>query len=101
MGRLVNKSEKLKSSLNVYVLIFYLIVFAALLTYIVPAGEFHREEVNGRTVIQPDSFQYTDGNPLGFLGIFSSIHLGMLEGASIIFFVLIVGGAFSILNTKK
>ena len=93
-----NKSAKPQRSLNVYVLIFCLIVFAALLTYIVPSGEFHREEVNGRTVIQTDSFQYTDGNPLGFLGIFSSIHLGMLEGASIIFFVLIVGGAFSVIN---
>ncbi|WP_236693860.1 YfcC family protein [Sporosarcina globispora] len=93
-----NKSTKSQKGINVYVLIFCLIILSALLTHILPAGQFQRGEVNGRSVIQPDTFQYTDGNPLDFLGIFSSIHSGMVQGASIIFFVLIVGGAFGILT---
>lgn len=90
-----NKKER--KGIHVYVLIFCLIVLSAILTYIVPAGEFQREEVNGRSVIQPDTFQYVDGNSVGFLEIFSSIHSGMVQGSNIIFFVLIVGGAFGIL----
>ena len=48
-------------------------------------------------MIQPGTFSFTDMNPIGFLDIFSSVHSGMMQGASIIFFVLIVG-TFGILS---
>lgn len=91
------KNEKKPKSLNVYVLIFCLIVLSAVLTHFVPAGQFERAEVDGRSIVQPETFQFIDGNPLGFLDIFSSVHGGMVQGANTIFFVLIVGGAFGIL----
>ncbi|GLY11854.1 YfcC family protein [Pseudobacillus badius] len=92
------RSTKEPKGINVYVLIFCLIVLSSVLTYIIPAGEFQREEVNGRSVIQPGTFQYADEHPIGFLDIFSSVHSGMMQGSSIIFFVLIVGGTFGILS---
>ncbi|WP_100330250.1 YfcC family protein [Bacillus xiapuensis] len=85
-------------SINVYVLIFSLILLSALLTHFMPAGQFERVEVDGRSVVKADTFQFTDGNPLGFLDIFSSIHGGMVQGAETIFFVLIIGGAFGVLS---
>lgn len=93
----VNNTKEPKS-INVFVLIFCLIILSAILTYFIPAGEFQREEINGRSVIQSETFQYMEGNPIGFLDIFSSIHSGMVQGSNIIFFVLIVGGAFGILS---
>ncbi|AVK83132.1 putative basic amino acid antiporter YfcC [Lysinibacillus sp. B2A1] len=102
MGKFVTKKDielnDQQKGINVYVLIFCLIILSAVLTYIIPAGEFQREELNGREVIQPGTFTYTDMNPIGFLDVFSSIHSGMMQGASIIFFVLIVGGTFGILS---
>lgn len=102
MGKFVIKKDvelnDQQKGINVYVLIFCLIILSAVLTYIIPAGEFQREELNGREVIQPGTFTYTDMNPIGFLDVFSSIHSGMMQGASIIFFVLIVGGTFGILS---
>ncbi|KRF52565.1 C4-dicarboxylate ABC transporter permease [Bacillus sp. Soil768D1] len=102
MSKLDGKSDldttKEPKGTNVYVLIFCLIILSSVLTYIIPAGEFQREEVNGRDVIQPDTFHYTEMNPMGFLDIFSSVHSGMMQGSSIIFFVLIVGGTFGILS---
>lgn len=102
MGKFVIKKDvelnDQQKGINVYVLIFCLIILSAVLTYIIPAGEFQREELNGREVIQPGTFTYTDMNPIGFLEVFSSIHSGMMQGASIIFFVLIVGGTFGILS---
>jgi uncharacterized ion transporter superfamily protein YfcC len=92
----INKTKKPKS-INSFVLIFCLIIVSAILSYIVPAGQFERTEIGGRSVIQPETFQYIDGNPIGFLDIFNSIHTGMVQGANIIFFVLIIGGAFGIL----
>lgn len=94
-GQLVDKKKKMRS-FNVYVLIFSLIVLSAVLTYIIPSGQYDRVEVNGRSVIQADSFQYIDANPVGLLDIFSSVHSGMVNGANTIFFVLIIGGTFGV-----
>ena len=47
-------------------LIFCLIVISSILTYFIPAGSFQREEVNGRQVIQPGTFSFTDMNPIDF-----------------------------------
>lgn len=96
MSSLEGQLEKKPKSFNVFVLIFCLIVLSAILTYIVPAGQFDRAEVDGRSVIQADSFQYIDTKPLGLLDIFSSVHTGMVNGASTIFFVLIIGGTFGV-----
>ena len=94
-GQLENKSKEHKK-FNVYVLIFCLIFLSAILTYIIPSGQFARTEVDGRSVIQADSFQYIGANPIGLLDIFNSVHSGMVNGASTIFFVLIIGGTFGI-----
>lgn len=48
--------------------------------------------MNGRSVVQADSFQYTDSSPISFMGFLNSIHTGMVDSASIMFFVLIIGG---------
>lgn len=96
MSSLEDQLEKKPKNFNVFVLIFCLIVLSAILTYIVPAGQFDRAEIDGRSVIQADSFQYVDTQPLGLLDIFSSVHTGMVNGASTIFFVLIIGGTFGV-----
>ncbi|WP_376776787.1 MULTISPECIES: YfcC family protein [Sporosarcina] len=90
--------KKEKSGINVFVLLFCLIVISAGLTYVIPAGEFERTVVDGRETLLPDQFSFVDGQSAGFLDIFSNIHSGMVLGASIIFFVLIVGGSFGILT---
>ena len=95
------KAPKGRFQIHVYVLIFILILISALLTYIVPSGEFERKMVDGKEAIQPETFAFGDPMPIGFLDIFGSIHSGMMQGANIIFFVLIVGGTFGILAQTK
>ncbi|MDQ0178040.1 YfcC family protein [Bacillus chungangensis] len=90
--------EKKAGGINAFVLIFCVIVIATILTYIVPAGQYERVEVDGRSIINPESFSFTESSPVGFFQMFSNIHLGMQEGTGIIFFILIIGGAFGILK---
>lgn len=97
MGKSFQKEEK-GININAFVLIFFVIVISTILTYILPAGEYDRIEKAGRTIVVPDSFHLTDPSPVGFFNIFTSIHTGMVQGAGIIFFVLLVGGAFGILK---
>ncbi|MFA1822306.1 YfcC family protein [Virgibacillus oceani] len=91
-----SKSSKFKVP-HVYVIIFILIVIAAIATYLVPAGEYERTETDdGQTVVVDGSYAEVDSTPVGFLEIFQSIHQGMVDGAGIIFFIFIIGGAFGI-----
>lgn len=87
---------------HVFVILFSLIVIMAMLTYVIPAGEYDREEMeDGTTVVINGTYQDVESNPAGFFDIFQAVHKGMEDGAGIIFFILIVGGAFGVLNATK
>lgn len=94
--RLKAKSEHKFKVPHVYVIIFCLIILAAIATYLVPAGEYERVTENGVTVVVNDTYSQVSSSPVGFFGIFKSVHEGMSEAAGIIFFIFIVGGAFGI-----
>ncbi|HNU78495.1 MAG TPA: YfcC family protein, partial [Prolixibacteraceae bacterium] len=89
---------------HTYVIVFFIVVFAAVLTWVVPGGRYARErvEVNGteREVIRSDSFNFTENEPQTWQ-IFSAIFDGFVERADIIVFILLIGGAFWILNETK
>ena len=88
---------------HTFTIVFALIVFAAVLTWVVPAGEFVREtiDVNGssREVVVNNSFHYTERSPQTWQ-VFSALFNGFVDKADIIIFILMVGGAFWILNNS-
>ena len=94
----------LKRVPHTYVIIFGLIIFCAVLTWIIPGGEFKREivTVNGiqREVIQNQSFQYIESDVQTWQ-VFSAFFDGFVNTANIIAFILMIGGAFWILNESK
>lgn len=109
---------------DTYIIIFFVVLFAAILTYVVPQGYFQTKEVSymvgdvekTKTVIVDDSFQYVkddNGNPVkkgvklfaadgetnGFLNyMFEGLVTGDKESSAvgIIAFLLVIGGAFGI-----
>ena len=110
---------------HTYIIIFLVVLFAAVLTMFIPLGTYETREITymqgdeekTRTVIDPDSFQYVlDENgdkvtkvaPLfgtedfGGQGILNYVFEGMTVGdkngtaVGIIAFILIVGGSFGI-----
>lgn len=88
---------------NAIVIIFIMIVVAAILTYIIPAGQYSDmvDPSTGRTVTDPNSYVRVDQNPTGFLQIFMSIPQGLISGISIMAIVLVYGAAFGIINSTK
>jgi uncharacterized ion transporter superfamily protein YfcC len=72
----------LKKVPHTYVIIFSLIVFSAVLTWVIPGGEFERETkvVNGveREVIKNQSFRYTE-KEVQTWQVFSSFFDGFLR----------------------
>lgn len=81
------------------VLIFLILVATYLLTFIVPAGEFERVMLNGRTAVVPGSFGYSTDTPaLHIFDIFVAIPKGLISAAPYLFIVFIAGGLFHILQ---
>jgi len=84
---------------HVYVILMMVVLVCAVLTYIVPAGQYEMmESPSGRMVVNPNSFQFTENTPVGLMDILKSVPDGMVETASIIFFIFMVGGAFSVVE---
>lgn len=84
---------------HTFTIVFALIVLAAVMTWFIPAGEFLRETVNGREVVVSDSFHFVDRAPQTWQ-VFSALFNGFVDKADIIIFILMVGGAFWILNNS-
>lgn len=84
----------LKKIPNTFVIIFLLIAIAAGLTWIVPSG-IYSENTDG--VLE---YQLTESSPQSWQ-IFTAFQKGFTKQASIIIFVLIVGGVFWIFNSTN
>lgn len=83
---------------HVLVLLFMIIILAAVSTYIFTPGVYERVDKGGRTVVAPDSYYRVERNPVGIFGILQSVPKGLNEVGYIVFFIFIVGGAFGIIS---
>lgn len=83
---------------HTYVLLFSFIIIAAILSWIVPAGQFERVMVGEREIINPDSFAHVARNPQGIFEVLKSIPRGFARTQDISYFLFVTGGAFLIIN---
>lgn len=104
-----NQNDTVKSSKkkwwekipHTYVILFIMILLAALLTWILPAGQFKREAIEGlsKPVVVPGSYERVPQNGVGIFDIFKSIPKGMVGASSIIFLIMISSASFGIINS--
>ena len=89
---------------HTFVIIFFIIVIGAILTWFIPGGEYERETVMDsgvkREVVKSGSFEYTKNDPQTWQ-IFSAFYHGFISKSNIIVFILMVGGAFWIMNKSR
>ena len=92
--------KKFKLPDTLVLLAFVLAVFA-LLTWLVPAGEFEREvkTINGseRELVVSGTYETTESNPAGFGDLVLASIRGFQDSADIIVFIFMVAGGFSII----
>jgi uncharacterized ion transporter superfamily protein YfcC len=86
--------------LNPFVLLIAFILFAAALTWVLPAGQFERrlDAATGRNVVVPGSYRAVEPAPVGPFQAITAIHKGMVNGAALLFLVFIAGGALGIVD---
>lgn len=74
---------------HTYVIIFGMVILAAILANVVPAGQFERiADEFGNTIVVADSFQYLPKVGIGFFDTFVSIQQGFIDASQIIFFII-------------
>ncbi|HET7232716.1 MAG TPA: hypothetical protein VFJ16_22080 [Longimicrobium sp.] len=76
------------------------VLLAALLTWILPAGEYTRthDPVTDRDVVVAGTYHTVAAAPVGPFDALVAIPQGMVEAADVIFFVFLVGGAFAVVE---
>lgn len=82
----MNPQKKMVKEIpHIFVILFFVIIAAAVATYIIPAGQYDRvfDEKIGRTVIDPATFKYIANTPVGPFAMFVAIELGLIEAANI------------------
>ncbi|GAB3425920.1 YfcC family protein [Massilia solisilvae] len=86
---------------NTFVLLFAILALIALATWFVPGGKYDTHLVGGKQLVDPASFHYVASNPQGLVALLKAPIKGFVEAALIIGFVLIVGGAFAVLQRTE
>lgn len=91
---------KEKQAINPMIILAAIIIIAAICTYLLPAGAFERmtDKVTGYDKVDVNSFHFIKNKPIGIFDIFKSVTLGLQSASSIIFFLLIIGGTFQIVD---
>lgn len=74
---------------------------AALLTWVLPAGEYdrQRDEATGRSLVVPGTYKEVEAAPVGLFAALLAVPAGIIAGADVIVTILFVGGAFALLDT--
>lgn len=82
---------------HTFVLLFLLVVLAALLTHVVPAGAYERVVVEGRRIVDPATYASVPANPAGITDVFLAYPRGLVTVADLVLYIFIVGGAFGVI----
>lgn len=110
-SNLQNENEKksllstgIRSFATAFIILFLLMVAAYALTFILPAGEYQREVVNGQTMVLPGTYQAVEGG-LPFWQWLLSPFLALADTGgftmvAIIIFLLVISGTFGALENS-
>ena len=83
---------------HAFVILFAILALMAVLTWIIPAGQYGYVEVNGKSVVDPSSFQYVEQSPVGFTAVFEAIPKGIQGGIALIAMILTIGACIGLVN---
>lgn len=92
------KKKKFKVP-HTYVILFLMIIIVAILTYVIPAGQYQKvESATGRMVVDPESYAQVESTPAKIFDVLKAFPKGLGAAQSIVFFIFIVGGSFNVVN---
>ena len=92
------KKKKELRALNPMLFLVAIMLIVTVASYIVPVGSYDRVMVDGQEIVDPESYHSVERSPITPFNLLVSVTLGMQRGSAIIFFLLIIGAMFAILD---
>lgn len=83
---------------HIYVILFALITIGVIATYIVPAGSYERETVDGVDMIVQGTYGGVEQTPVGFMEYMTAVPRGVIATIEIIFGIMAIGALFKIVE---
>lgn len=84
------------------VIIASIIMIVSIATYFIPGGAYETVvNETGKTIVVDGSFKYIESQPQNLFKILQAPIQGIIDGAEIIAFLFIVGGAFNLIAETK
>src|SRR5260370_22941814 len=76
------------------------VLAAAVASHVLPAGEYERriDPATGRSVVVAGTYHAVAPRPVGPFQAVVAIPRGMADAAAVIFFVFLIGGAFTVVD---
>jgi uncharacterized ion transporter superfamily protein YfcC len=83
-----------------FVLLLACIAIAAVLTWVVPAGEYERRDdpVTGRAVVVAGTYRAVTPTPVGIVDALAAVPRGIINAASVIALVFLSGAGFTVVE---
>ncbi len=78
--------------------LFIILIIAYASSFFIPSGEYSRVVIEGRTVVDPDSFKYIEKVQPTFQDFFLSFYNGFGKVWGLIAMVFFIGGAFGVVK---
>lgn len=89
---------KAKGSVHPFYYLLVILILTLLLANIIPSGQYDRFEKDGRTMVDPTTFQYIDKAYVGIVEFLQSFYYGFRAIAGLVALILFCGGAFGVAN---
>ncbi len=99
MGLLKKRENTLRKDTHPFTNLFIILVAVTILANFIPAGSYARIEMDGRNVVDPDSFVFAEEKTyVGVFTFFLSFFQGFQDAASLMAMILFAGAAFGVVT---
>ncbi len=91
--------EKRSKVPHIYVILLMMIGLAAVLTHIIPAGEYARvTDDSGAEILQDGTYSQISSSPASFVDFMFAVPDGLIDTADIVIGIIIIGGMFAVIE---
>lgn len=85
---------------HIFIILYAIIVIMALLSYVIPAGQYDRvhDAATGRDIINPTSYHVVASQPTSVMGLLEAFPKGFVEAGWVVVLTFCVCGGFFVVN---
>lgn len=90
--------KKTKKDAHPFIILVIILLLASVVAYMLPAGEYDRVVMNGRTIVDPTTYHSVEREGFNFVKVMTAIPRGIHQAAGVVIITFMVGGAFGVIK---